>query len=147
MARADLLVSLVKAGISGDTQGARSVAEAIIAEERGKQHTVLAERLDQVVRHGMRQRPLGQTAERHAAKELLYDLVPERRPRGFSVAGDRRAGMPAAHRRAEQGEHLAGARPLASPSRAAGGTAREREDLSGGKPGGGLGRAIFGGQI
>lgn len=79
MARADLLVNLVKAGISGDTQGARSVAEAIIAEERGKQHTVLAERLDQVVRHGMRQRPLGQTAERHAAKELLYDLVPERR--------------------------------------------------------------------
>jgi len=79
MARADLLVNLVKAGIAGDTQGARTVAEAIIAEERGKQHTVLAERLDQVVRHGMRQRPPGQTAERHPAKELLYDLVPERR--------------------------------------------------------------------
>jgi len=79
MARADLLVNLVKAGISGDTQGARTVAEAIIAEERGKQHTVLAERLDQVVRHGMRQRAPGQTAERHPAKDLLYDLVPERR--------------------------------------------------------------------
>jgi SpoVK/Ycf46/Vps4 family AAA+-type ATPase len=79
MARADLLVNLVKAGIAGDTQGARSVAEAIIAEERGKQHTVLAERLDQVVRHGMRQRSPSQTAERHPAKELLYDLVPERR--------------------------------------------------------------------
>lgn len=79
MARADLLVNLVKAGIAGDTQGARTVAEAIIAEERSKQHTVLAERLDQVVRHGMRQRPAGQTAERHLAKELLYDLVPERR--------------------------------------------------------------------
>src|SRR5262245_30660848 len=79
MARADLLVNLVKAGIAGDTQGARTVAEAIIAEERSKQHTVLAERLDQVVRHGMRQRSVGHTAERHPAKELLYDLVPERR--------------------------------------------------------------------
>lgn len=79
MARADLLVNLVKAGIAGDTQGARTVAEAIIAEERAKQHTVLAERLDQVVRHGMRQRSTGHTAERHPAKELLYDLVPQRR--------------------------------------------------------------------
>ena len=79
MARADLLVNLVKAGIAGDTQGARAVAEAIIAEERDKQHTVLAERLDQVVRHGMRQRPASQMGERHPAKELLYDLVPERR--------------------------------------------------------------------
>ena len=34
MARSDLLVSLVKAGSSGDTARARSVAEAIIAEER-----------------------------------------------------------------------------------------------------------------
>lgn len=79
MARADLLVNLVKAGIAGDTQGARTVAEAIIAEERAKQHTVLAERLDQVVRHGMRQRATGAVAERHPAKELLYDLVPQRR--------------------------------------------------------------------
>lgn len=79
MARADLLVNLVKAGIAGDSQSARSVAEAIIAEERAKQHTVLAERLDQVVRHGLRQRAPGATAERHPAKDLLYDLVPQRR--------------------------------------------------------------------
>ena len=44
MARSDLLVSLVKAGSSGDATGARSVAEAIIAEERAKRHNVLAER-------------------------------------------------------------------------------------------------------
>lgn len=79
MARADLLVNLVKAGIAGDSQGAKTVAEAIIAEERAKQHTVLAERLDQVVRHGLRQRAPGALAERHPAKELLYDLVPQRR--------------------------------------------------------------------
>ena len=45
MARSDLLVSLVKAGSSGDTAQARAVAEAIIAEERMKRHNVLADRL------------------------------------------------------------------------------------------------------
>ena len=40
MARSDLLVSLVKAGSSGDSARARSVAEAIIAEERVKRHNV-----------------------------------------------------------------------------------------------------------
>ena len=45
MARSDLLVSLVKAGSRGDAAHARSVAEAIIAEERAKRHNVLADRL------------------------------------------------------------------------------------------------------
>lgn len=45
MARSDLLVSLVKAGSSGDRRLMRSTVEAIIAEERSKQHNVLAERL------------------------------------------------------------------------------------------------------
>ena len=50
MARSDLLVSLVKAGSSGNTARARSVAEAIIAEERAKRHNVLAERLADAMR-------------------------------------------------------------------------------------------------
>ncbi len=49
MARSDLLVSLVKAGTSGDTRGFRSTAEAIIAEERAKRHDVLAERLAKAI--------------------------------------------------------------------------------------------------
>jgi hypothetical protein len=47
MARSDLLVALVKAGSSGDKRGVRSAAEAIIAEERAKQHNILANRLSQ----------------------------------------------------------------------------------------------------
>ena len=50
MARSDLLVSLVKAGSSGDTAQARAVAEAIIAEERTKRHNVLADRLTDAMR-------------------------------------------------------------------------------------------------
>ena len=80
MARSDLLVSLVKAGSSGDATRARSVAEAIIAEERAKRHNVLAERLTEAmgvngaspvtakfVGHGQRHR------------EFLLELTPRRR--------------------------------------------------------------------
>ena len=45
MARSDLLVSLVRAGASGDSKGLATAAEALIAEERAKQHNVLADRL------------------------------------------------------------------------------------------------------
>lgn len=45
MARSDLLVSLVKAGAAGDARLLRSTLEALVAEERSKQHHVLADRL------------------------------------------------------------------------------------------------------
>lgn len=49
MARSDLLISLVKAGVSGDNRTLRRTVEAIVAEERAKQHNVLADRLEKVV--------------------------------------------------------------------------------------------------
>ena len=45
MSRADLLVSLVKAGSQGDQQLLRSTVEAMAAEERAKHHHLLADRL------------------------------------------------------------------------------------------------------
>ena len=45
MARSDLLVKLVKAGTSGDHPLFRKTVDAVIAEERGKNHGVLADRL------------------------------------------------------------------------------------------------------
>jgi SpoVK/Ycf46/Vps4 family AAA+-type ATPase len=50
MARADLLVKLVKAGTSGDTNLFRRVVESMIAEERGKQHNVVAGQLEDLLR-------------------------------------------------------------------------------------------------
>ena len=46
MARADLLVRLVQSGLRGDKVTFRKVVEAIIAEERAKQHKVLANKLE-----------------------------------------------------------------------------------------------------
>lgn len=45
MARSDLLLNLVKAGSSGDSTLFHKTVEALIAEERGKKHDVLADRL------------------------------------------------------------------------------------------------------
>jgi len=46
MARSDLLVKLVKAGSSGDKEFFKKVVESLIAEERGKQHHILASLLE-----------------------------------------------------------------------------------------------------
>jgi AAA+ superfamily predicted ATPase len=51
MARADLLTSLIKYGMSCDKVRFRKVAETIIAEERAKQHTVLADKLNTILQN------------------------------------------------------------------------------------------------
>lgn len=45
MARADLLLALVSSGAGGDDLAFRRAAEALIAEEEGKKHGVLASQL------------------------------------------------------------------------------------------------------
>lgn len=45
MARSDLLVSLVRAAATGDRDALRSTAEALAADERAKNHHILADRL------------------------------------------------------------------------------------------------------
>ena len=49
MARSDLIVDLVKAGVTGDQESARVTAEAIAANERAKKHTVVAKRIDRAL--------------------------------------------------------------------------------------------------
>lgn len=49
MARADLLLSLVKAATRGDQLLVRKTVEAMAAEERAKHHLVLAEQLEQQI--------------------------------------------------------------------------------------------------
>ena len=45
MARADLILNLVKAGTQGDTAKFKKTVEALAADERTKKHTILADRL------------------------------------------------------------------------------------------------------
>ena len=80
MARSDLLVSLVKAGSSGDTARARSVAEAIIAEERVKRHNVLADRLTDAMRvNGADSDAAFIGAGQRPHRQFLVELTPRKR--------------------------------------------------------------------
>jgi SpoVK/Ycf46/Vps4 family AAA+-type ATPase len=49
MARSDLLLSLVRAAAAGDRARIRSVGEALAADERAKNHHILADRLQEAV--------------------------------------------------------------------------------------------------
>ncbi len=84
MSRSDLLVSLVKASSEGDKQALRSVTEALIADERAKQHNVLADRLTKALYSGPtngQTNGRGHTSEAYSAKgrEYIQELIPRRR--------------------------------------------------------------------
>jgi MoxR-like ATPase len=49
MARSDLLVSLVRAGLTGDREALKSTVEALVADERAKSHHIVADRLQRAL--------------------------------------------------------------------------------------------------
>ncbi|MFI8607940.1 AAA family ATPase [Pseudomonas sp. NPDC077649] len=79
MARADLLVSLVQSGVAGNQSKFRKVAEAIIAEERSKQHKVLADRLETVLSRVI-EAPPPQASFGAISGSSIRDLVSEVTP-------------------------------------------------------------------
>ena len=80
MARSDLLVSLVKAGSSGDAARARSVTEAIIAEERAKRHNVLADRLTDALQvNGSSSASATFVGPGRQHQQFLIELTPRKR--------------------------------------------------------------------
>ena len=81
MARADLLVRLVQSGIRGDKAIFRKVVEAIIAEERAKQHTVLAEKLAESLNSTPVDRPVsnGTPVMDQRIGNLLHEIMPQRK--------------------------------------------------------------------
>lgn len=80
MARGDLLINLVRAGVAGDKSAVRSTVEIIIAEEKNKQHTVLADRLTRAMQtngNGMgKLPPLSETA--HKGRQFIAEITPRR---------------------------------------------------------------------
>jgi SpoVK/Ycf46/Vps4 family AAA+-type ATPase len=81
MARSDLVVALAKAGNAGDRRGARVATEAIIAEERAKQHTVLAEKLTSTMRvNGNGSHMVAPSSEHMTrGRDFVLELAPRRR--------------------------------------------------------------------
>ena len=84
MARSDLLVALVRAGATGDRNLARTSAEALIADERAKQHNVLADRLTGALQarvngpQPMVSPPSEATARGPSTRDLFVERFPQR---------------------------------------------------------------------
>jgi AAA+ superfamily predicted ATPase len=77
MARSDLLISLVKAGVGGDHFHFRKTVEALIAEERAKRHDVLADRLTEYLEsNGHLPHTNGVLAS--TLSDLWYERIPKR---------------------------------------------------------------------
>lgn len=83
MARSDLLVNLVKSSANGDKLGIQRTVEAIVAEERAKQHNVFADRLERALHsaNGNGAASLTRSNQDVAlkARDFIADITPRRR--------------------------------------------------------------------
>jgi predicted AAA+ superfamily ATPase len=78
VARSDLLLSIVRAGASGDRNALRSSVEAIVAEERGKNHHILADRLQRALNTVAVTPPAMQQPSGHSGRDTILETVPRR---------------------------------------------------------------------
>ena len=81
MARADLLLDLVRGGAQGDQELFRKALSALITEERAKNHVVLADRLASYLQiNGGASSPASLLTRRNGSTaDLVHETFPERR--------------------------------------------------------------------
>lgn len=81
MARADLLTDLIKHGFTGNRNMFRKVVEAIIAEERNKKHTVLANQIEELMQQKLipEQNFNGKTIFDNRIENFVQEIIPERK--------------------------------------------------------------------
>jgi SpoVK/Ycf46/Vps4 family AAA+-type ATPase len=78
VARADLLLRLVRAGQRGDAVQFRTAAEALVAEERSKHHHVLADRLEESLRENGTRSARALPSD-PSVQDMLVEVHPRRR--------------------------------------------------------------------
>ena len=80
MARSDLLVSLIRAGATGDREMLRSTAEAMVADERAKKHFIVADRMQRALSAVPITPPALTTTSPHPAaangREAIIEITP-----------------------------------------------------------------------
>jgi SpoVK/Ycf46/Vps4 family AAA+-type ATPase len=80
MAKSDLLVSLVRAGASGDRTQLRSTVEALVADERAKSHHSLAERLERALQAvAVTPPPLTSARPNNTGRDTILEVTPRTR--------------------------------------------------------------------
>lgn len=78
MARSDLLLHLVRAGSQGDQTLFKKTVEALIAEERAKQHHILADNLERQLQRSGQPAVNGAALGNGRAIDLVYEITPRR---------------------------------------------------------------------
>ena len=81
MARADLLCEIIKYGIKNDNINFRKAAEAICAEERAKKHTVLADKIENIIKTTPSKtlsNNLNIVRNGNLSKSLFWEKIPKR---------------------------------------------------------------------
>lgn len=79
MAKSDLLISLVRAGVAGDKPMLRSTVEAIVADERAKSHHAYADRLERALQTVAVTPPSLVTSQRAAnvaGRDTILEVTP-----------------------------------------------------------------------
>ena len=82
MARGDLLVSLIRASMSGDKNAVRSTVETMIVEEKSKQHKLLADRLTRALYtagNGGIHTPAHAFDLANRSRDFIAEITPKRR--------------------------------------------------------------------
>lgn len=80
MARADILLSIVKSAIGNDNLSLRKAVEALAADERSKNHRILADRLTEILsvqNNQISKSP--STFIQNGTRDLVYEIIPEKR--------------------------------------------------------------------
>src|SRR5690606_28208235 len=83
MARADLLLKLVKAGTDGDKGLFNKAVESLIAEEKSKQHHIVANQLEDILRNQQSEKSRSQGNTRKSLMDeklesFLFRLYPNK---------------------------------------------------------------------
>lgn len=79
MARADILLSIVKSAIGNDSLSLRKAIEALVADERSKNHRILADRLSELLSTQSNQFNKTTPVIQNGARDLVFEVVPEKR--------------------------------------------------------------------
>ncbi|MFS0860015.1 AAA family ATPase [Paenibacillus taichungensis] len=78
MARSDLIIKLVESGIQGNEELFKTSVEALIVDEKSKNHTILADRLEKALQKNTKKRLDGNinTLNFHRNQNLYYEKTP-----------------------------------------------------------------------
>jgi len=93
VARSDLLIDLVDAERSGDRARFAALVEAVIAEERAKSHHLVADRLAALITTTGSPERLPRDSAATASRDLLHELVPQRRLNDLTLDHDVRTNI------------------------------------------------------